>query len=98
MKKILSRSRLLNRIGLFAFLSFVTLQAFADSLPFDGPMQTIESDISGPIAASISTIMVVVTCLLLAFGEFGDGFKRFITITLWLSIALGAASLIQIFT
>lgn len=96
MKKIIFR--LLKQVSLFGVLSLVTLQTFADSLPFDGPMQTIESDISGPIAAGISTIMVVVTCLMLAFGEFGDGFKRFITIVLWLSIALGATSLIQIFT
>lgn len=63
-------------------------------LPFTSTMQTLEKAISGPFLMAASIIMVVVTCLMLAFGEWGDGFKRIITVVLWLSIAFAATSFI----
>ena len=55
---------------------------------------TLQETISGPVLTSISIIMVVVTCVMLAFGEWGDGFKRLIQIVLWISVAAGASSMI----
>ena len=71
--------------------------AFASStgnLPFNSTMNTLKDAISGPFLLSASIIMIVVTCLMLAFGEWGDGFKKFINIVLWLSVAFGAVSFV----
>lgn len=57
----------------------------------------LQTTISGPILSSISVIMVVVTALMLAFGEWGDGFKRLIQIVFWISIAAGASSMVSSF-
>lgn len=63
-----------------------------EGLEFVTTTQKIEKAISGPWVMSASIIMVVVTCLMLAFGEFGEGFKKIINIIMWLSIALSASS------
>lgn len=57
----------------------------------------LQETISGPVLSSISVIMVVVTALMLAFGEWGDGFKRLIQIVFWISIAAGASSMVSSF-
>lgn len=57
-------------------------------------LQSLQEAISGPILSSIAVIMVVVTALMLSFGEWGDGFKRLIQIVFWISIAAGASSMI----
>lgn len=64
-------------------------------LPFVSTMEKLKGAISGPFLLSASIIMVVVTCLMLAFGEFGDGFKKIINIVMWLSIAFAATNFIS---
>lgn len=71
--------------------------AFASTtgnLPFNSTMNMLKDAISGPFLLAASIIMIVVTCLMLAFGEWGDGFKKLINIVLWLSIAFAATSFI----
>ncbi|OAI45995.1 hypothetical protein AYO45_01935 [Gammaproteobacteria bacterium SCGC AG-212-F23] len=71
--------------------------AFASSmgyLPFNSTLNTLKDAISGPFLLSAAIIMIVITCLMLAFGEWGDGFKKLINIVLWLSIAFGAVSFV----
>lgn len=77
------------------FLIFKGQAAFAQ-LPWETTLETISQSVSGPLLLSISTIMVVVTCLMLAFGEWGDGFKRLLNMAMWLSMAFGVASFIGI--
>jgi type IV secretion system protein VirB2 len=72
-------------------------RAFASShgnLPFTSTLNQIKEAISGPFLLAAAIIMIVVTCLMLAFGEWGDGFKKLINMVLWLSVAFGAASFI----
>lgn len=64
-------------------------------LPFVSTTQKIEQAISGPWLMAAGIIMVVVTCLMLAFGEFGDGFKKIINIVMWLSLAFSATSFLS---
>lgn len=74
-------------------LSIVSSSALASTdqdLPFDSTMETLSKSISGPFLTDAAVIMIVVTCLMLAFGEWGDGFKKIITIVMWLSIAFAA--------
>lgn len=63
-------------------------------LPFNSTMNLLKDAITGPFLMSASIIMIVVTCLMLAFGEWGDGFKKLINIVLWLSIAFSATSFV----
>ncbi len=70
--------------------------AFASGayLPFNSTMNMLKDAISGPFLLAATVIMVVITCLMLAFGEWGDGFKKLINMVLWLSIAFAASSFI----
>lgn len=82
----------------FLLQLIVMMNAFASSvgdLPFDSTLNLLQQAISGPFLLSASIIMIVVTCLMLAFGEWGDGFKKIINIVMWLSIAFGAVSFID---
>lgn len=63
-------------------------------LPFVSTMDTLKDAISGPFLLSGAIIMIVVTCLMLAFGEWGDGFKKMINIVMWLSVAFAATSFV----
>lgn len=63
-------------------------------LPFNSTMNLLKDSITGPFLMSASIIMIVATCLMLAFGEWGDGFKKLINIVLWLSIAFSATSFV----
>lgn len=72
-------------------------RVFAGSLPVIRVLESVSDDISGPIAASVCTIMLVVTGLMNAFGEWGDGMKKLINVTFWASLVFGAAAVISIF-
>jgi type IV secretion system protein TrbC len=81
------------------FMLFVS-QVFASGgtksdLPFVSTVTKLKDAISGPFLLSGAIIMVVATCLMLAFGEWGDGFKRMINVVLWLSVAFAAATFIS---
>lgn len=74
--------------------------AFASTtsnLPFVSKMEKLKDAICGPLMTSAATIMVAATCLMLAFGEWSDGFKRIITVVMWLSIALSVNGFINYF-
>ena len=72
-----------------------TLARADDALPFESTMGVLEKAIAGPFLTSAAIVMVVVTCLMLAFGEWGDGFKRLLNIVLWLSVAFAGAQFIH---
>ncbi len=90
--------KLVKRSIYWVIISILTSNsAFASSagdLPFTSTMNMLKDAISGPFLLSASIIMFVATCLVLAFGEWGDGFKKLINIVLWLSIAFGVTSFI----
>jgi type IV secretion system protein TrbC len=79
--------------GLFNSAAFASTTG--GDLPFESTLDMLQKSISGPVLTSISIIMVAVTCVMLAFGEWGDGFKRIINIVLWLSIAFAAVSFLN---
>lgn len=70
------------------------LASTTSNLPFASTMTKLKDAIAGPFLLSAAIIMIVTTCLMLAFGEFGDGFKKIINIVLWLSIAFAATSFV----
>lgn len=73
----------------------VALASTSGNLPFTSTMNKLKDAISGPFLLAASIIMIVVTCLMLAFGEWGEGFKKVINIVLWLSVAFGASSFVS---
>lgn len=96
--KILNLTKLVNKpTGIILSLGFLCQNAWASSasdLPFVSTLNTFKEAISGPFLLSASIIMIVVTCIMLAFGEWGDGFKKMINIVMWLSIAFAATSFV----
>jgi type IV secretory pathway VirB2 component (pilin) len=75
-------------IGSF-WLTLTSTPVMAAALPFTSTLTTLKNAITGPFLLAAAMIMIVVTCVMLAFGEWGDGFKKLINIALWLSIAFG---------
>jgi type IV secretory pathway VirB2 component (pilin) len=91
----MARSRLKNWHNVFAGCCYgmaYSAPAYAGgNLPFTSTLTVLKNAITGPFLMAAAMIMVVVTCVMLAFGEWGDGFKKLINIVLWLSIAFGAS-------
>lgn len=69
----------------------------ASTLPFVNVLKNVSDAISGPLAISVATILIVATGLMNAFGEWGDGMKKLINVAFWISIAFGVASVISTF-
>lgn len=80
----------------FTKLILLTLAtpALAYDLPFVKRTEDLSTSIAGPFLTAAGTIMFVVTCLMAAFGEWGEGFKKVIQIVFWLSIALAGAGVV----
>jgi type IV secretory pathway VirB2 component (pilin) len=96
--KNLDLQKLVNKgEGYILSISFLSTNALASgtgNLPFVSTLNTLKDAISGPFLLAASIIMIVVTCIMLAFGEWGDGFKKMINIVMWLSIAFAATSFV----
>lgn len=82
-------------IGLMILSPYSSASTAGSDMPFVSTTQKLSQAISGPWLTSAAIIMVVITCLMLAFGEFGDGFKKIINIVLWLAIAFSATSFLN---
>ncbi len=100
--KILYLKNLLKKLNLFFLSMLISISpAFASTtsnLPFSSTMEKVKDAISGPFLLSAATILLVITCLMLAFGEWGDGMKKLINIVFWLSLAFsGAGFLVLLF-
>src|SRR5262249_54460858 len=75
-------------------LLFICLPTFASTtgdLPFNSTIQEFQNNFYGWIAIA-AIIIWVATCLLLAFGEWGDGMKKLLNILFWMSLALSGAT------
>ena len=93
---------MLIRVAAFAGMALVSGNAFAStsggsSLPFVRVLQELADSMTGPVALSIATILVVATGLMAALGEFSDGTKKLVNIAFWCSSAFGAVALLQAF-
>lgn len=93
-------SGLLNKL-VGGVLMLASSSAFASSssssLPFVSVIKSVADAISGPLALSVATILIVATGLMNAFGEWGDGMKKLINVAFWCAIVFGVASLISTF-
>jgi type IV secretion system protein TrbC len=62
------------------------------AMPWDGPLNTILTSLSGTVAHVLITVAVIVTGLVFAFTEHGSGARRLFGVAFGGAIALGALS------
>lgn len=62
------------------------------AMPWDGPLNTILSSLSGTVAHVLVTVAVIVTGLVFAFTEHGSGARRLFGVAFGGALALGALS------
>src|SRR5438132_760944 len=62
------------------------------AMPWDGPLITIMSSLSGTVAHVLITVAVIVTGLVFAFTEHGSGARRLFGVAFGGALALGALS------
>ena len=61
-------------------------------MPWDGPLNTILTSLSGTVAHVLITVAVIVTGLVFAFTEHGSGARRLFGVAFGGALALGALS------
>jgi len=61
-------------------------------MPWDGPLNTILTSLSGTVAHVLVTVAVIVTGLVFAFTEHGSGARRLFGVAFGGALALGALS------
>ena len=66
--------------------------AAGSSMPWEQPLQQVLQSVEGPVAKIVAVIIIIVTCLTLAFGDTSGGFRRLIQIVFGISIAFAASS------
>jgi len=69
----------------------------AFAMPWDGPLQQFQANLTGPVAQAIAAIVFVVAGLLIAFGEVHGILGTVLRIALGLSFALMAVQWVGIF-
>ena len=76
---------------MLGMLFCMTPLCYANSgdLPFNTALDTFKASFVSAIF-DMSVILLMATCLMLAFGEWSDGIKRFINIVFFISLALAA--------
>ena len=66
-------------------------------MPWEGPLETIQESVTGPVATGVCTIIVVITGIAIACGEGGGAGRRRLQGICGLALALGVASFIASF-
>lgn len=89
MKKFLE-----NKVAVGFALGLLALHGNAFALPWEGPLEIIQDSLTGPVAKGVSIIIVVVTGLMIGFGEAGGAGRLMLKLIMGIGLALGAASLI----
>lgn len=77
-------------VGLCLFV--ICTPSYASSvgnLPFNTSLDEFKASFISAVF-DIAIILLMATCLMLAFGEWSDGIKRFINIVFFISLALAA--------
>jgi type IV secretory pathway VirB2 component (pilin) len=88
----------LKKIGSTLLLWWCGLEsalATTTNLPFTTVMDKLKEAITGTVAFDIAIIMITVSCLMLGFGEWGDGVKRTVQFTFFCGIALASGNMVN---
>jgi len=65
----------------------------AGVLPWDAPLNTLQTDLQGPVAHTITTAAIIGAGLTWAFSEHGTGARKISALAFGGAAALGAAAL-----
>lgn len=76
----------------FILMTPINVMASGSSMPWEAPLTQIMNSITGPVAKVAAVIAIVVTGLMMAFGEGGTGLSKAVQVVFGLSIAFAAAS------
>lgn len=72
-----------------------TTFAATEGLPWESPLETIVSSLTGPVASAVAIIGIFVAGVALIFGgDLGEFSKKICILVLAISITLGAGNLI----
>lgn len=72
--------------------------ANAQALPWEGPLQTLQTSLTGPVAKAIGVIALAISGGMLAFGgELNDFTKRILMVVMALSVMLLANNMMSMF-
>lgn len=89
----------LAHLALFYVLSSPVMATTGGSggtgLPWEGPLEKLLASAQGPVARVFILISIVVTGIMMAFGEHGSGFKKVMGIAFGGAIVLGAVSFVS---
>lgn len=99
MVKISSLRNRCNHVAIASMVSGFLAQASicSASMPWEGPLQEIQSSVTGPVATGVCTIIVVITGIAISCGEGGGAGRRLLQGICGLALALGVASFISSF-
>jgi type IV secretory pathway VirB2 component (pilin) len=63
------------------------------TLPWDAPLNTLQTDLQGPVAHAITTAAIIGTGLMWSVSEHGTGVRKMSAVAFGGATALGAATL-----
>lgn len=66
--------------------------AAGSGMPWEAPLQSVLDSVEGPVAKIIAVMIIIMTGLMLAFGDTSGGFRRLVQIVFGISIAFAASS------
>jgi type IV secretory pathway VirB2 component (pilin) len=72
--------------------AFAAAAAGAGALPWDAPLNTLQTDLQGPVAHTITTAAIIGAGLTWAFSEHGTGARKVSALAFGGAAALGAAA------
>ncbi len=90
-------ARLIYTVGVLTIAlparAYAAAAAGAGALPWDTPLNTLQTDLQGPVAHTITTAAIIGAGLPWAFSEHGTGARKISALAFGGAAALGAATL-----
>lgn len=83
--------------GLLLFYGGAAL-ALGGGMPWEGPICQVAKSLSGPTATAIAIIAIVVSGLMMAFGELGGIFKSMLGLLMGICMAVLATRWLPVIT
>jgi type IV secretion system protein VirB2 len=75
--------------------AFPAVAIAGGSMPWDGPLENIKSDLQGPVSGAFVTVAIIATGLMWSFGEHGSSMRKVAGIAAGGSMALGGATAVS---
>lgn len=90
-------NRKLVALGALCCTPFAAFASTQDQYPWTQTLFTIMDSLDGPVAYAAAVIAMVVSGMVLAFTDLQGGSKKVVIAALGISVALGAAQIVNLF-